>query len=64
MSKECWRCKQKREHFRQKLEAARLEAKEKVLDFGETMVIIKEGCDYLVKKASEVTIKGIEYISK
>ena len=60
----CWKCIQKKEFFEAKLDIARVEAKRQSIELSQTMTIIKEGPNYIVKKASEVAESGIEYFSK
>lgn len=60
----CWICKEKAEWKRQKLDAARIEAKQKAVEIGETMAIVREGCLYKVIKAGEPGDNVIEFVSK
>ena len=59
----CWKC-QKDEWKKQKLENARVLAREQAVNSGETMAIIKIGVLYNVVPATQTTGQVLEYISK
>lgn len=61
---DCWICKQKAEYKLEKLNAARLAAKQQANEQGQTMAIIQEGFNYRVVRASEASGTILEYLSK
>lgn len=61
---DCFLCRQKQAWLDEKLNAARTDAKVQAVAQGETMAIVKQGANYTIVKASELTVQGIEYFSK
>ena len=64
MDQNCYLCKQKQQWLDEKLNLARVAAKEQAFETGETMAIVKQGANYTIVKASELIGVGMEFFSK
>jgi len=62
---DCWVCQQKAEWKQEQINRAREEAKQRSMETGKTMVIVRtSACEYKVFEITEITSsKAIEYIS-
>lgn len=62
MTKDCWICREKAAWKQDKIDKARAEARQLAAS-GEWMVIVQIGCQYKVKKLSEIGSEEVfEYV--
>lgn len=61
---DCFNCKQKQIWLNEKLNVARIEAQQQAIALNETMAIVKQGANYLIIKAADLTVSGVEFFSK
>lgn len=59
---DCWICEQKAEWKNNLINAARLKAKLQANEQGNTMAIIKEGCNFTIVAAAGATGTVFEYV--
>jgi len=60
---ECWVCKERAEHFNEKITIARNEAKKQANEQGKTMAILKEGPIFKIIEAYP-GIEAFEIVSR